>query len=168
MRKMGYPAGLIRYSTENALTQLQRGRSVWRQVFRPRIVVYGALLVIITGLFAGGLYLRSPLKVDVIRDRGALFRETREGLVENVYRLQLMNTAERTRRITVTASGLESLTVVAPPVIEVPAATTQAVAVALRVDPARVAGGSYTVVFHVQDADEPRVRVDEKSRFLLR
>ena len=39
--------------------------------------------------------MRVPLKVDVIRDRGALAREAEDGRIENTFRLQVMNTSER-------------------------------------------------------------------------
>jgi len=168
MDKMGYPRGLIRYSTQNALAQPGRDRGIGRPWLRPRIVVYGVLLLTIVAAFGAGLYMRSPLKVDVIRDRAALARETREGLIENVYRLQIMNTDEHSRRLKITATGLEGLTVIAPESIEISAATTQAIGVALRVDPSRVAMGSYAVEFHIQDIDAPRIRADEKSRFFVR
>ena len=55
------------------------------------------------------LVLRNPLKVDVMRDRGALAREAAPGVIENVYRLQIMNTDETPRRFTMTATGLPGL-----------------------------------------------------------
>ena len=168
MDKMGYPRGLIRYSTQNAVTQGDCDGGRARRWLRPRIMVYGVILLGIVMAFTAGLYLRSPLKVDVIRDRAALARETREGLIENVYRLQIMNTDEHRRRLRITATGLEGLTVIAPESIEVAAATTQAIGIALRVDPAKVPMGSYPVVFHIQDIDAPRVRANEKSRFFVR
>jgi cytochrome c oxidase accessory protein FixG len=36
MDKMGYPRGLIRYASENALQQHATGSAMWRRVFRPR------------------------------------------------------------------------------------------------------------------------------------
>jgi cytochrome c oxidase accessory protein FixG len=168
MDKMGYERGLIRYSTENAVTGHTPERSLLLRVFRPRIVVYTTLLALITAAFLAGLYLRSPLKVDVIRDRGALARDTREGLVENVYRLQIMNTDEAPHRYVVTASGIEGLAVVAKQPVEVKGATTQAVAIALRADPARVRAGSHEIAIHVEDIDDPSVRASEKSRFFMR
>jgi len=168
MEKMGYPKGLIRYSTANAMKRGQREVRLLHELTRPRVLIYTALLVAIVTAFTAGLYTRSPLKVDVIRDRGALVRETRDGLVENVYRLQLMNTDERAHRYAISASGLQGLAVIVEQPVQVAAATTQAVAVALRIDPAGVAVGSHTVVFHVEDADDSTIRRDEKSRFFIK
>ena len=48
------------------------------------------------------------------------------------------------------------------------AASTEAVAVALRVDPAVVRPGAYDVVFHIEAVDDPGVSTNEKSRFFVR
>ena len=77
-----------------------------------RTLVYGAILLVITGATVVTLATRNPLKVDVLRDRGALAREISGGVVENVYRLQLMNTDERPRRYEIRAEGLSGLEVV--------------------------------------------------------
>ena len=47
---------------------------------------------------AVALLVRIPLKVDIIRDRAAIAREVEGGLIENIYRIQLMNTQEVPRR----------------------------------------------------------------------
>jgi cytochrome c oxidase accessory protein FixG len=168
MDKMGYPRGLIRYSTENALRRGYSDGQILRALFRPRVMIYGALLAAVCIALLAGLYLRPPLKVDVIRDRAALVRETSGGLIENVYRLQIMNTDERARRYVIRASGLEGLKVALRQPVEVAGATTQAVAVTVQVDPAGIMPGSHAIVFDVEDADEPRIRVSEKSRFFVK
>ena len=63
----------------------------------------------IAGATAVSLVLRNPLKVDVLRDRGALAREAAPGVIENVYRLQIMNTDEAARRFTIRADGFPGL-----------------------------------------------------------
>ncbi len=171
MDKMGYARGLIRYSTLNAVAAKWDVRRMWRRVLRTRTLIYGALLLAITCVLLGALYLRTPLKVDVIRDRAMLARETRDGMIENVYRLQIMNTSERDRRFTITAtpeSGRAGLQVMAAQPVAVAGAHTASVAVAVRADPANLKPGTYTIRFHVEDADDPALKVDEKSRFYMR
>jgi len=168
MDKMGYERGLIRYSTENAIERQYPETGIVAQVFRPRIIAYSVVLLAVVVAVLAALYFRSPLKVDVIRDRATLVREVEDGLLENVYRLQIMNTDERPRRYTITVSGLEGLKVVARQPVAVAGATTEAVAVAVRVDPVNLKPGSHAVVFHVTDSDDPRVNADEKSRFYVR
>ncbi len=168
MDKMGYPRGLIRYSTQNAVSGRVPENTVRRRMMRPRVLIYGALLGLLAGAFLAGLYLRSPLKVDVIRDRAALARDTPEGLTENVYRLQIMNTDERPHRYAIGASGVEGLTVIAQQPVEVPGATTQGVTLTLRADPVRVKAGSNEIVIRVEDVDDPSIHAAEKSRFYVK
>jgi cytochrome c oxidase accessory protein FixG len=134
MDRMGYPRGLIRYTTETALAAGLDARAIWRRVFRFRTVLYTSLLVVITVAAGVSLYLRNPLKVDVIRDRGALAREAAPGVVENVYRLQIMNTDETPREFRISASGLKGIAVagVAQP-LAVGAASTRLVPLQIQV-----------------------------------
>src|SRR5262245_6908295 len=88
MDRMSYPRGLIRYPTQNAV---DRGPT---RVMRPRMIIYGALLTAIISAFAIGLALRTPLGVDVIRDRNALYRLLDDGRVENVYDVKILNKTE--------------------------------------------------------------------------
>lgn len=168
MDKMGYARGLIRYSTENAVSGKYADKEITRHVLRPRILIYSGLLVLVVMAFIGGLLLRSPLKVDVIRDRGAMVRDGGGGLIENVYRLQFINTDEAPRRYTVTVSGLNGMQVIMRQPIEVPPATTQVFPVSVKLDPSGLEAGSHAIVFHIVDIDRANVRADEKSRFFVR
>ena len=168
MDKMRYPRGLIRYSTERAVGRGSSAREITKRILRPRTVLYGAvLLAVVAGLIVT-LVVRLPLKVDVIRDRATLVRETREGLLENVYRLQLMNTLETPRRYRLSVSGLPGLQLSVAQTVEVAPASSVAIPVSVRVDPTGLKGGSHAIVFHVADADNPDVAVSEKSRFFVR
>ncbi|GAA5070021.1 4Fe-4S dicluster domain-containing protein [Lysobacter panacisoli] len=99
MDKMGYPRGLIRYATQNAID----GKST--RVLRPRVFVYGFLLLALCGAWAWGVVNRSPLIAEVLRDRNALYRETADARIENTYTLKLVNkdVAAHTFRIRVQA-----------------------------------------------------------------
>src|SRR4029079_1145144 len=126
MDRMGYAPGLIRYTTENALERQLPDRARWRRVLRPRTLVYALVLLAMVGATAWSLATRVPLRVDVIRDRGTLAREAGPGVIENVYRIQVMNTDERPRYYTVDASGLPGLRVVGlDQPIELEAASTR-------------------------------------------
>jgi len=103
MDKMGYDRGLIRYTTESIL----KGKHV--KVMRPRMVVYALILI---GITAGAFYsilTRSPIGVDVIRDRNSLYRETNDGLIENVYIIKVLNMDERDHTYTLTVEGIPDL-----------------------------------------------------------
>ena len=109
MDKMRYPRGLIRYATENSMERKLDRRAMWRRVLRVRTVLYGAILLAILAGVSVSLAQRVPIKVDVMRDRGMLAREAQPGVIENVYRLQIMNTDEAPHRYRIVASGVPGL-----------------------------------------------------------
>jgi cytochrome c oxidase accessory protein FixG len=174
MDKMQYPRGLIRYDTQNGMQQHLAPKEEVRRIFRPRVVVYTAILFVICGALATSLWLRSPFKVDVERDRGALARLVEDGWVENVYRLQIMNTTEQIQHYHVAASGLAKMVAEVPPSLEVGPAQALWVPVSLRVPPAvaETAGtGAHPIEFTVQRmvgavADATSVQ-SEKSTFVV-
>ncbi len=168
MDKMSYPRGLIRYTTEAALADGLDLRSIWRHVFRPRVLIYGALVLAVFAALFAGLMLRNPLKVDVIRDRGALAREVAPGVIENVYRLQVMNTEEVPRRLDLRASGLPGLKVVGVTLpLEVPAATSVSVTLRLQLQQENGKPGSNKIEFRIESIDGSARMTQEKSVFFL-
>lgn len=169
MDKMGYPRGLIRYSTENAMEGKYSERKILSRVFRPRVLAYTAILSAILIATAMVLYQRIPLKVNVVRDRTSLVRVTDEGYIENVYRLQIINTEERARRYTLAASGLDGLRLLSEPQpLEIGSTSSRSVPVRLLVEPGAVTSGSHPIAFRVSAVDDPRVKIDEKSSFLAK
>jgi polyferredoxin len=104
MLKVGYPKGLIRYSTQNAID----GKPT--RVLRPRILVYGTILLALMIGWGVGVANRSPLIAEVLRDRNALYRETADG-IENGYTLKLVNKTDQPQRyvIDVAAADLPTL-----------------------------------------------------------
>ena len=123
MDKMEYPRGLIRYSTENVMNKKVERTGIIGHVIRPRILIYTGILTIITVTAGWFLFHRIPLKVDVIRDRATLARETDDGLIENVYTLRVMNTDEKEHHYSVKIDGLDTASVSTKEVV-VPSATT--------------------------------------------
>src|SRR5690606_18258701 len=75
MDKMGYDPGLIRYTSGSAITQGLSQSQVRRRLLRPRVIAYMAVLSLIAIAFVVSLATRTTLRMDVIRDRGALGRE---------------------------------------------------------------------------------------------
>jgi cytochrome c oxidase accessory protein FixG len=167
MAKVGRPKGLIRYATVNAVERKLTRRQMFARVLRPRVLVYASLLLAIAAAATATLWLRVPLKVDVIRDRAALARES-GGKVENVYRLQVMNVKEGARSFTIRAEGLPALEVAGRAEVELAGASARMVPVRLRVDAGAVAAGTHPVVFIVAATDDPSIAVREKSVFVVR
>jgi polyferredoxin len=119
MGKMGYPKGLIRYATDNGVRHGWGRRQMLARVWRPRVWIYGALLLVVGSVFVAGLALRAGHTVDVLRDRGALARVVDAGWIENAYRVQVGNRSGEPQRYRLTARGLEGLVLEGEAEIEV-------------------------------------------------
>ena len=174
MDKMQYPPGLIRYATQNSLQgKLSRG-DMLRRILRPRVLVYSAVLVLISGALVASLLTRSPFRVDVLRDRGALARLVDDGWVENVYRLQIMNATEQPQTYRVRAQGLAGMATNLTADVSVLPAEARWVPVAVRVPPqvaAQAGAGAHAMQFEIERvAVQPGEAADtlsEKSTFMV-
>ncbi|MDB5910250.1 MAG: ccoG [Massilia sp.] len=167
MDKVGLEPGLIRYSTEHAMAGGWSLAQVRQRVLRPRVLVYTALLALVVGAFGAALALRTPLKLDVIRDRGVMGREVEDGLIENVYRLQVMNTAETAHTFSIAVSGLPSIVLATPELASLDGASARAVPVRVRVPRESARTGSNPIVFELTAVDDPALRVAEKAVFIV-
>ncbi len=166
MDKVGYARGLVKYSTENALKNHWSRAQTLRHVLRPRVLGYSAVLLAIVTAMAVSLAMRTPFKVDVVRDRGALARIVQGGQIENVYRLQIMNATESGQRFRISADGLPGLAVASDSEVYVDATQSRWVAVRVQAPHEAAAPGSHAIQFHIKDQDSA-ASVAEKSVFLV-
>ena len=161
MDKMGYPRGLVKYTTENALAG-QKTR-----LLRPRVYVYTTLLLLLTSGLAYGLLTRVPLEVDILRDRNVLYTETNEGLIENVYNLKIINMADAPQVYRLSVSGMPGMRVVGPTDgIELAGGAVKDLPLRIQVDPIGIKETSSRITFHVESRNDPEIRLDETARFL--
>jgi len=165
MDKVDKPRGLIRYATENALAHGWGTHEVKRRLLRPKVLGYTAVLGLLILAMTTSLALRMPLKVDVIRDRGSMGREVEDGQIENVYRLQLMNTTEDARRYRLAVEGMPGARIVDLHVVALDGASARAVPVRVRATAGE--GGSHRVAFIVTALDDPSVSVREEAAFIV-
>ena len=135
MDKMGTPHGLIRYDTENGLEQHLTPSQRLARVFRPRVLIYSGVLLLICAAVFYSLLSRHSFRVDVVRDRATLARQVEDGWVENIYRLQLMNATESSQHYRLEAQGLSGLKLSQAMEVDVGPAEARWVAVALRLPP---------------------------------
>jgi cytochrome c oxidase accessory protein FixG len=167
MDKVSLPRGLIRYSTENALAKHLSRKEIMAHVIRPRILLYTAILILISGLAVWFLAHRIPLKVDIIRDRSTLAREADDGRIENVYTLQIMNTEEQAHRYKITVDGMNGVELAGESQVDVPAATLQAFNTVVRVEPDAGKKGANQIHFEITAQENPEIKVREKASFML-
>ena len=166
MDKMGYERGLVRYTTEHALKRKMNTQEMWQRVFRLRTLIYTGILCLIIFLAGLSLAFRVPLKVDVLRDR-AMPKITETGGVENVYRLQIMNTQESQREYVISVKGLNGAEIVNADSVLIPSASTKAFPVRVRVPAGVAVTGSNRIKFTVTDKQKMNVTVTEKAVFIV-
>ncbi len=166
MDKVQYPRGLIRFATQNGMAQRWSSAQMLRRVLRPRVLLYGSVLLALSIAMLISLATRIPLKVDVVRDRAALARIVAGGQLENIYRLQIMNATEGVQRYRIAARGLEGLHVATDNEVEIGPAESRWVVVRLQLPFGAAPQGSHTVHFDVQALGDG-AQVSEKSVFLV-
>ena len=155
MDKMGMPRGLIRYTTQHALDG-QSGR-----VLRPRIFVYGFLLTALVAAWTWGVFNRSPLIADVLRDRNALYQQQGDRTA-NGYTLKLVNKtdADRSYRVRIESADAASLSLTDAPLdVRVPAG--EVVSQAVEVAAPATLRGRHALTFVIEaDDGSAKARVD--------
>jgi polyferredoxin len=108
-----------------------------------------------------------PLELDIIRDRNSLYRETAQGLVENVYTLKIVNMDKQSHRYSLEVSGLEGLELVVPePVIEVSSGEVRNLPVSVRVDPIALKRAANEIEFTISSNENAELTRVETARFL--
>jgi len=160
MDRMNYPRGLIRYTTEHALEH----RST--RVLRPRMLVYAGLLVALCVGLVTSMSLRTPIILDVIRDRNTLFRELPGDVIENIYTLKIINQRDEPQTFVLGVTGVKGIELdgVSGPV-QVESSGVLSLPVRVRAHRGDVYG-IMDIHFSVTSADDPDVTVTEDSRFL--
>ena len=171
MDRMGYARGLIRYSTQNGITNGWSRAQMLKRILRPRVLIYNSILLVLALSLVASLWLRDSFRVDVIRDRGVMSRLVEGGLVENVYRLQIMNASEQAQRYRLHATGLADLQLLtdsgdASGDIRVDGAAARWISLRLRVPDGTLKPGSHPVTFEIDNPGTGE-RVRERSVFLM-
>lgn len=161
MEKMGYPKGLVRYTTENAL----EGKGT--HIVRPRMFVYGTILTLMTLALFYSMFTRMPLELDIIRDRNALYRETSEGLVENIYTLKVINMDAQPHTYRLNVSGLDGLVLLnRKGDIRVESGEVVELPVQIQIDPVKLERTGNDIQFQLEAIDNPDLIVIETGRFI--
>lgn len=161
MDKVGYPRGLIRYATEHELVGQPRSR------VRPRLIGYGVALIAMLGLFANTLATRVPFNIDVLKDR-SLYRENREGWIENVYTLKIMNMDQREHRYQLTVTGLPGLRFELDQDARLELLPGELIELPVRVsaDPQQIETQENTIEFRVEAEGSPDMVREKSNRFI--
>ncbi|WP_291967747.1 cytochrome c oxidase accessory protein CcoG [Maribacter sp.] len=90
MEKVNLPKGLIRYASEDEITKKEKFK------FTPRLKGYTAVLVILTGVLVGMMFLRNDLEANILRLPGQLYEHKEGNIISNVYTYKLLNKTTET------------------------------------------------------------------------
>ena len=116
--------------------------------------------------FVVAVSLRSPVSLDVIRDRNSLYRLTDDGHVDNVYTVRILNKSERERGFVLEARGGSPLTLLpGGREYRVPSGAVYSVPMRVR-RAAYEPPGPETITFTVRAVDDASVQSDTEARFL--
>ncbi len=160
MDKMNYPRGLVRYTTEHALKHKQG------HVIRPRIIVYGALLLVIISGTLWGMTHRVPLRADLIRDRNALYRELPGDLVENVYTLKITNMDNKPHQYDIRVLDNDAVEIDMSKPLFLQAEEVLGVSVRLRI-PKSEGQGVQALEIEIQAQDDPSIKKQIKAKAMM-
>ncbi len=166
MDKVGLERGLVRYDTQRAMKS-GHAESLLARIFRPRVLIYSTILGLLCVAMMVSLAMRKPLKVDIVRDRATLARITEDGMLQNVYQLQLMNASESEQTYTVAVRGLDQVKL-HKDAAEFVVGPTESRWVVLQVDIpyGSASSGSHKIWFDVK-AKASDVVVSESTSFLV-
>ena len=110
---------------------------------------------------------RTPLRLDVVRDRGAVAPAVVQGQIENVYRLQIMNATEVDQKYVLSVQGIDGVRIVSGVDVFVDAASAKWFPVRLRIPPNAASPGAHPIAFTITAYGQQAPLVTEKSIFLI-
>ncbi|MDK4563711.1 cytochrome c oxidase accessory protein CcoG [Kingella kingae] len=173
MDKMGYPRGLIRYTTEAVLKHEYTDADIKKHLLRPKVVGYGGMLLAAIIALLVGIATRQTMQIDVIKDRGVMVRENKEGMLENAYNLSISNASDKPQIVTADVTGFKDIRLTGLPEngVLVPAGQIITVPVQVATQPEYADKGSHPIVFtfHYRTEGQPATEardIEEQSIFI--
>lgn len=85
MEKVGLEKGLIRYASENGISEGKK------MTFTPKIKAYSGLLVVLLAVLTILLATRNDVDTNITRTPGQLFQELPDGKLSNLYNAKIIN-----------------------------------------------------------------------------
>lgn len=101
MDKINKPRGLVRYASEENIADGKR----WH--FTGRMKAYTAVLVVLVGVLATLLMIRSDVETTILRTPGMMFQEREDGTISNLYQLKMVNKTNEDKPIVLKLEGMD-------------------------------------------------------------
>jgi len=153
MEKIGRPRGLIRFASLNGIEKGERLRVT------PRMLGYCAILCVLAAALATLLLTRSEVDVTLLRAPGALFQQTPEGKLSNLYLLKLTNKTHSSKAVELKLENIEGSLTVLGGELNLPAEKQTDASVLVEIAPERLASGTTPVVVGVYSAGKQRDKI---------
>ena len=165
MDKIGQARGLIRFDSLERLTRQVQDRT---RALQPRVLIYAGIMMTLLSVTGYLIRARVPLRMDVLRDRNVLARETDDGAIENTYQLRITNMSTKDRRFVVQVAGLPNAEIAGSRTLALHALEERSEIVAVRVRPEGLQDKAHVLHIMLLAEDAPNsVVVDEKTSFLI-
>ncbi|MDX1650051.1 MAG: cytochrome c oxidase accessory protein CcoG [Myxococcota bacterium] len=171
MAKTGRPPDLIGYRSLAGLEGARRAR-----LLRPRVALYGALMVAVGVAFVGLLSARNPMDLTVAHNREALFGRAADGRLGNAFTLRLENRerVDRAFRLRVEGTGREGdgddafdLVAGMNPIQVAAISTVEARVFVMAPSDYEAEGGRAPLRFVAERVDDPTRHVVRRTQFLV-
>jgi cytochrome c oxidase accessory protein FixG len=105
MGKVGRPAGLIGYDTDDAIKAREGGAPSAYRPIRPRTVLYASLIAVVGGAMVLQLATRATASISVLHERNPMFVTLRDGSIRNAYAVRIANKRPEVRPFALTVEG---------------------------------------------------------------
>ncbi|MDG3086740.1 cytochrome c oxidase accessory protein CcoG [Vibrio hannami] len=158
MDRMNYEPNLISYTTEHKLS------GVHTKVMRPKLIGYGAVMLLMCALFVLQTISVEPVGLSVIRDRNQLFKINSNGLVENTYNLKVINKTQQVQEYNLDVYGLADVKWYGKQTVQVDPGEVLNLPISLGVDPEKLISPVATIRFILTDSENFTIEVE--SRFV--
>lgn len=160
MSQIGYPKGLIRYTTENML----EGKPT--NLLRPRVIIYSLLLISILLGVTYSIETRGSVALNVLRDRNALYRENYDGSISNSYTIKILNMDLVDHEYKLSINGIEGIKPSITDAIEVSAGKVLEIPLSLSVQSDALTQASAVISLSIEAVDDPTASTSAEGRFI--
>ncbi len=160
MDKMGYPKGLIRYTSAHLLAGKKN------TLLRPKFIAYGIVTSFVFCVFLFLILHITPAQLDVLRDRNQLFKINSKGLIENTYRLKIFNKTQQNEVYTLGVTGLSPHTWHGKRSIGVNAGEMATLPVSLAIKPSPFSPPITKIIFTLKPQRDKDNLIHHESRFI--
>ncbi|EPJ44687.1 MAG: ferredoxin [Osedax symbiont Rs1] len=160
MSRVGYEKGLIKYTTE---VNLEGGKT---KILRPKLIAYLVVVTLLILYFSYVIFERVPIEVDVHRDRGQLFVEISESIIENIYTVKIANKSNTDLEYLISVSGIEGILVVNRPTAAVAAGQIIDFPIQVRANTSNISKSKTVIYINVQAITAAEINSEVESRFI--